>query len=65
MAEDIRIPNLPSAGQLKAWKYTVFQNVNIAAQRDDDKALEWVSRVGDPNVTDEELGEPPERRFRQ
>ena len=65
MAEDIRIPNLPAAGQFQAWKYIVFQSVNIAAQRDDDKALEWVSRVDDPNVTDEELAEPPELKFRQ
>ena len=43
----------------------MFQNVNIAAQRDDDKALVWVSRVDDPNVTDEELTEQPELRFRQ
>ena len=61
----MKVPNLPSAGQFRAWKNTVFQNVNVAAQRDDDKALVWVSRVDDPNVTDEELTEQPPLRFRQ
>ena len=59
------MPSLPKAGQFRAWKNTVFQNVNVAAQRDDDEALEWVSQVDDVNVTDEALAERPPTKFIQ
>ena len=65
MADEVKVPNLPSPGQFRAWKNTVFQNVNVAAQRDDDKALVWVSQVDDQNITDEDLAKQPPLRFRQ
>ena len=59
------MPNLPKPGQFKAWKNVVFQNVNVAAQRNDDLALVWVSQVDDPSVTVEDLAEEPPTRFIQ
>ena len=39
---EVKVPNLPSANQFRAWKHTVYQNVNAASGRRDDKALEWI-----------------------
>ena len=39
--------------------------MNVAAQRNDDKALVWLSQVDDPHVTDAQLKDEPPKRFIQ
>ena len=54
---------LPKPGEFRAWRNTVFQNVNAAAMRHDDTALLWVKQVDDPLVTDEMLARQSEKRY--
>ena len=41
-AAEIKVPVLPSANQFRAWKHTVYTNVNAASGRDDDKVLAFI-----------------------
>ncbi|MDP7544528.1 MAG: hypothetical protein QGG31_02035, partial [Anaerolineales bacterium] len=48
-SSEVKVPVLPTANQFRAWKHTVYQNVNAASGRHDDKALEWIrecERIG-------------------
>ena len=53
---------MPSGMGFRAWKNTVYQNINVASGRPDSKALEWAMQVEDESVPDEALHEVP-RRF--
>ena len=59
-AETIAIPALPNAAQFRAWKNAVFTNVDVAAGREDNKALRWVQKVDHEATMLAHLG--PDRR---
>ena len=52
--------------QYQAWKNTLFQNVNTAADSDDDEALLWVKQVEEYDTyPDEHFEQVPEKKFRR
>ena len=48
--------SLPTPAQYRAWKNTVFQNINAASGRPDDEALKWALECEDlDGVPDDDL----------
>ena len=62
--EELKIPPLPEYARVRAWKNTVFQNINTASGRPDDKALAWAMTADDEGVTEDQLMVIP-NKFRQ
>ena len=60
-ADEVKGKELPSAAGYRAWKNLLFQNVNTASGRVDDKALEWVRQVEDEALPDEHFRTVPIR----
>ena len=46
-AEEVKCPQLLTVAGSRAWKNLVYQNINSASGRPDDKALEWAMEVED------------------
>ena len=55
VADEVKTGNLPTPAQFRAWKNTLFQNVNAASGRMDDKALEWVMKTENLAIPDADM----------
>ena len=55
---------LPAFAEFESWRNVVFQNVDTASRRADNKAMEWIQEVEMlDTVTDESLMDEPTKRF--
>ena len=59
----MKLPALPTAAQYRAWRNLVYQSINTASGRPDDKALAWAREVEDETKELEYFDEVP-RRFK-
>ena len=64
--EEVKIGRFPKFAEFPAWRNNLYQNVNTAADRSDDKALLWVKEVEEyDKVADEILAEAPRKSFQK
>ena len=49
-AEHVSVPPLPKANAMRAWRNTVYQNVNSASGRPDDRTISWIRAVERPDA---------------
>ena len=60
--DKIKVGQLPSAGQFRAWKNIIYSNTNTAANRMDDEALAWVMKAEMfDDISDDDLQRVPKR----
>ena len=52
-ADDIKFPKLPPIPAYRAWKNLVYQGVNAASGRPDDKAMRWAMQSEDQSLSDD------------
>ena len=52
-SDDIKFPKLPAIPAYRAWKNLVYQSVNAASGRPDDKAMRWVMQSEDQSLSDD------------
>ena len=59
--DEIRIPQLPTANQFRAWKSSVYHAVNACSGRPDDKAVAWMLETAREGAVQEDFREPGPR----
>ena len=60
-ADTIRFPNWPSAPGFRAYKNVVYQEINTASGRPDDKAMRWARELEDMGLPDSHFETVPKR----
>ena len=55
VSDEVKIGHLPTPAQFRAWKNTLYQNVNSASGRYDDQAIKWVMEVENRDISIDQL----------
>ena len=59
--DEVKLGQLPTLAGYDAWRNVIFQNVDLASRREDNKAMLWIQEVEMlDTVTDEQLMEEPQ-----
>jgi len=56
--DEVRVPQLPTANQLRAWKSAVYHAVNACSGRADDKAIAWMLETAREGAVQADFREP-------
>ena len=62
-ADTVNLPQFPEPHQFRTWKNCVYQNIDVASGRTDDKAIRWVKRVANTKVGIRDFAPPVKRMF--
>ena len=58
-ADEVKCLPLPTVPQFRAWKNVLYQNINTASGRPDDKALAWARQAEDESLPDDHFQKVP------
>ena len=58
-ADEVKCLPLPTVPQFRAWKNVLYQNMNTASGRPDDKALAWARQAEDESLPDDYFHKSP------
>ena len=56
--DEVRVPQLPTANQFRAWKSAVYHAVNACSGRPDDKAIAWMLETAREEAVQADFREP-------
>ena len=56
--DEVRVPQLPTANQFRAWKSAVYHAVNACSGRPDDKAIAWMLETAREGAVQADFREP-------
>ena len=59
--DEVRVPQLPTANQFRAWKSSVYHAVNACSGRPDDKAVAWMLETAREGAVQEDFRDPGPR----